>query len=186
VSNDQAGSPPAAQPGPAPAGRGPDSDQLRELMEAGQEMALAAVALNSAGATLTGMLPNDLFCLWRVTQTSESEPVTSGLLAELTGLTTGAITGVVDRLEAAGFVRRERDAHDRRKLLIQPVPERVAEIYGLYEPLQNTFRELGSRYDDQGQAIIADFLQSTAAVMRENVRDIRTLRKNTPRKNQDA
>ena len=47
--------------------------------------------------------------------------MTAGRLAELTGLTTGAITGVVDRLEKAGFVRRERDESDRRKVFIVPV-----------------------------------------------------------------
>ena len=54
--------------------------------------------------------------------------MTAGRLAELTGLTTGAITGVVDRLEKAGFVRRERDEGDRRKVFITPVPARMAEI----------------------------------------------------------
>src|SRR5471032_1667253 len=54
--------------------------------------------------------------------------MTAGRLAELTGLTTGAITGVVDRLEKAGFVRRERDGSDRRKVFITTVPENVARI----------------------------------------------------------
>jgi DNA-binding MarR family transcriptional regulator len=54
--------------------------------------------------------------------------MTAGRLAELTGLTTGAITGVVDRMEKAGLVRRERDSEDRRKVFIVPVPERVVEI----------------------------------------------------------
>src|ERR1700722_4560337 len=59
--------------------------------------------------------------------------MTAGRLAELTGLTTGAITGVIDRLEKAGFVRRERDQDDRRKVFIVPVVERMMEMGRPYE-----------------------------------------------------
>jgi DNA-binding MarR family transcriptional regulator len=59
--------------------------------------------------------------------------MTAGRLAELTGLTTGAITGVVDRLEKAGVVRRERDESDRRKVFIVPVPDRMMQMGRPYE-----------------------------------------------------
>jgi DNA-binding MarR family transcriptional regulator len=52
-------------------------------------------------------------------------PAPAGRLAELTGLTTGADTGVVDRLEKGGFVRREVDPADRRKVILVPDAERV-------------------------------------------------------------
>ena len=50
-------------------------------------------------------------------------PLTPGRLSTLTGLTTGSVTGVIDRLERAGYVGRERDAADRRKVRVVPVPE---------------------------------------------------------------
>jgi len=50
-----------------------------------------------------------------------SGPLTAGRIATLTGLTTGAITGVVDRLERAGFARRVRDTGDRRRVLVEAV-----------------------------------------------------------------
>src|SRR5438105_15388836 len=59
-------------------------------------------------------------------------PVTAGELAELTGLTTGAITGVIDRLEKAGFARRERDPNDRRRIILRPT-SRAREIGRLFE-----------------------------------------------------
>src|ERR1700754_3538658 len=62
--------------------------------------------------------------------------MTAGRLAELTGLTTGAITGVIDRMEKAGFVRRERDDSDRRKVFIALVPDRLKEIGEFYGLLQ--------------------------------------------------
>ena len=52
-------------------------------------------------------------------------PTPAGRLAELTGLTTGAVTGLIDRLEQAGLVRREADPGDRRKVIIVPDAERV-------------------------------------------------------------
>ena len=71
--------------------------------------------------------------------------MTAGRLAELTGLTTGAITGVIDRMEKAGFVRRERDASDRRKVFIALVPERVMEIGRAYGPLKRAMEKQAAR-----------------------------------------
>ena len=85
-------------------------------------------------------------------------PLTPGRLAELTGLTTGTVTGVIDRLERAGFVRRERDPVDRRKVLVTPVPEGMA-------VLGEHYREQGERLDatlfrrtPEELRVIADFL----------------------------
>lgn len=74
--------------------------------------------------------------------------MTAGRLAELTGLTTGAITGVVDRLEKAGFVQRERDESDRRKVFIVPVGERMMEIGRPFELLQRAMRKQSEGYSD--------------------------------------
>jgi DNA-binding MarR family transcriptional regulator len=52
-------------------------------------------------------------------------PAPAGRLAELTGLTTGAVTGVIDRLEKGGFVRRELDPADRRRVIVVPDAGRV-------------------------------------------------------------
>jgi DNA-binding MarR family transcriptional regulator len=74
--------------------------------------------------------------------------MTAGRLAELTGLTTGAITGVVDRLEKAGFVRRERDETDRRKVFIVPVAERMMEMGRSYELVKRAMHKQCEAYSD--------------------------------------
>ncbi|MBV9564151.1 MAG: MarR family transcriptional regulator [Bradyrhizobium sp.] len=74
--------------------------------------------------------------------------MTAGRLAELTGLTTGAITGVVDRLEKAGFVRRERDETDRRKVFIVPVEERMMEMGRPYELVKRAMQQQCEAYTD--------------------------------------
>jgi DNA-binding MarR family transcriptional regulator len=85
-------------------------------------------------------------------------PLTPGRLAELTGLTTGTVTGVIDRLERAGFVRRERDTKDRRKVLVTPVPEAMATLGEHYrEHGEHLDAVLGTR-DDAQLRVIADFL----------------------------
>jgi len=69
-----------------------------------------------------GVNPTDL---WALCLLLLHGPAPAGRLAELTGLTTGAVTGVVDRLETGGFVRREVDAADRRKVIVVPDAGRV-------------------------------------------------------------
>lgn len=59
-------------------------------------------------------------------------PLTPGRLAELSGLSTGTVTGVLDRLERGGFARRERDAVDRRRVLVVPSPEGAARLAQAY------------------------------------------------------
>lgn len=85
-------------------------------------------------------------------------PLAPGRLAELTGLTTGTVTGVVDRLEEAGFVRRERDATDRRKVLVTPIPEAMATLGEHYRHHGEQLEAVLSTRDDAQLRVIADFL----------------------------
>jgi DNA-binding MarR family transcriptional regulator len=92
---------------------------------------------------------------------------TPGKLAELTGLTTGTITGVIDRLEKAGYARRERDLHDRRKVIIQPIPEHIlpklTPILRSFEQAMGT--EFASLYTDQDMVLILDFIERSMRVL---------------------
>jgi DNA-binding MarR family transcriptional regulator len=97
----------------------------------------------------------------------------AGELAEATGLTTGAITGVIDRLEAAGFVRREDDPDDRRRVIIRVVPKRVRDIATLFEPFAAAFAEMGARYSEHELATILDFMTRSVDVLREAALELR-------------
>src|SRR6185369_16036553 len=98
---------------------------MQELEHAARRSSAQGVVFSQAVANSVGISSSDLECLDFLNLEGR---VTAGRLAEVTGLTTGAITGVVDRLEKAGLVRRERDADDRRKVFITTVPENVAKI----------------------------------------------------------
>jgi DNA-binding MarR family transcriptional regulator len=78
-------------------------------------------------------------------------PSTAGQLAELTGLTTGAITGMIDRLEQSGLVRRESDPNDGRRVLVRLSPSETAmkEIDPVFDSVGHQWDEIAPKYDDQ-------------------------------------
>src|SRR5215471_12591210 len=91
---------------------------LQELEAAMRKSSAQGTLFAQAVAEHAGISNSDMDCMDFLNMEGR---MTAGRLAELTGLTTGAITGVIDRLEKAGLVRRERDESDRRKVFIAPV-----------------------------------------------------------------
>jgi DNA-binding MarR family transcriptional regulator len=86
-------------------------------------------------------------------------PLTPGQLAELTGLRTGTVTGVLDRLENADLIRRDRDPHDRRKVIVSRNDEEIERrVSPHYAPQAEGMVGLLREYDDDQVALIADFL----------------------------
>lgn len=103
--------------------------------------------------------------------------VSAGELSELTGLTTGAVTGVIDRLERTGFVRREPDPGDRRRVIIRPHPDSEGRFAPLFESLGRAITELHARYSDEELALILDYLvRGTKMLQEESIK----LRKTNP------
>jgi DNA-binding MarR family transcriptional regulator len=145
------------------------ADRARTLAELDREirtMGTRSVMLSQAIASRLGISPADLETMDIL---STSGPLPAGRLAELTGLTTGAITGVVDRLEAAGFVRRERDAEDRRRVIVHLVPDRARKVAKLFEPLGRAMAELYARYSDEELALIVDCTRRGNAIALDHV-----------------
>jgi len=105
-------------------------------------------------ADYAGISSSDLECLDFL---NLERRATAGRLAEVTGLTTGAITGVIDRLEKAGFVRRERDDDDRRKVFISIVPENLARIGKLYLHMQQAMLKNWGTYSDEELRLLLRF-----------------------------
>lgn len=105
----------------------------------------------------------------------EMGPLSAGELAEATGLTTGAVTGMVDRLEQGGWVRREADPRDRRKVIIHPVadPDRDRAVEGLFESLGRSFGQLAQKYDERELALVLDFVSSATEMMLAETKKLR-------------
>jgi len=86
-------------------------------------------------------------------------PVTAGDLAHATGLTSGAATRMIDRLETAGFVRRLHDTADRRRVLVELAVGREAEIDAVLEPNRRRLAEVFLGYSDEQLSILFDYFE---------------------------
>ena len=139
-------------------------------------------------ANAVGISGSDLDCLDLLNFEGR---VTAGRLAEVTGLTTGAITGVVDRLEKAGLVRRERDEADRRKVYIVILPASAAKIGRYYLPLQEKMHNVWGTYSDaelqlllrfatEGYKASVDATQALHGLINEGTSKRETVRKPRP------
>src|SRR4051794_10812392 len=92
-----------------------------ELSTAARRYLAAYVLFNQALADHLGLHPTDVQCLSLLT--AAPGPLTVKQIAEMTGLTTGSATRLVDRLERDGYVVRTPDQRDRRRVLVAPVPD---------------------------------------------------------------
>jgi len=121
------------------------AELMQELEHAMRKVSSQGAMFAKIVADLAGISSADMDCIDFVNVEGR---MTAGRLAELSGLTTGAITGVVDRLEKAGFVRRERDESDRRKVFIVPVKEKMMEIGRPYELVKRAMEKQCRAYTD--------------------------------------
>jgi DNA-binding MarR family transcriptional regulator len=127
---------------------------------------------SQAMASKLGINSTDLECLDLV---AFGRDVTAGVLAEATGLTTGAITGVIDRLERAGLVRRERDDNDRRKVIVvaTSLMQRRAEPLG--GPMREAVAEVLARYDDDQLKFLRQALGEVCDAAKKAIAELQAL-----------
>jgi len=151
----------------AGAGR-PERADLEVAFAAGLRRTGALMQLmGTAAADKIGINATDLNCLNIL---SFSGHMTAGELARATGLTTASITGVVDRLEEAGFVTRERDPHDRRRVVVQINLDRAMnDVAAVFVPMLRAWREMASRYSDDELRLIVDFYGRMEQVLRDHL-----------------
>jgi DNA-binding MarR family transcriptional regulator len=142
-----------------------DNDTLlRQLGLAVRRMGAQSVLSSAAMAKHFGLHPTDLEVLDLIVL---RETVTAGDLAAATGLTSGSVTALVDRLAARGYVTRRRDEADRRRMLISVVRAATAPIEAAYEPRRIAMRTLWSSFDDATLRAVTGFLtRSTDLLVR--------------------
>jgi DNA-binding MarR family transcriptional regulator len=132
---------------------------------------LDAVGLHGmAGAEAAGLHASEWYALSLI---SLEGSLTSGELSARTGLTTGATTRLVDRLQRAGYVRRVADPADRRKVLIEPVTDALSGIEDLVAPARRRLAEVLAHYSPQEQDVLFDYFTRAAPAYREATREIR-------------
>ena len=116
-----------------------------------------------AGMTVTDMQVIDML--------DSAGPTTAGQLADLTGLTTGAITGMLNRLEEAGLVRRERDPNDGRRVIVRLVPdkEEMHKVGSIFDSPGKAWSEIASHYDEEQLALLLEFLKRSSKIYRKEI-----------------
>lgn len=134
---------------------------LDELFAVSRRYLASYALLTQAAADRLGLHPTDLQCL-NLLVLEDGRPVTTGRIAELTGLTTGAATRLVDRLEKAGYVVRERDAADRRRVLVATVPEKITDFRRMWERLGDGWVALFDDLDEAQLTLLIGHLRRTA------------------------
>ncbi len=126
----------------------------------------AVVVFHQAVAHRLGLGPTDHKCLDLLRERGD---ITGAELATITGLSSGAITGVVARLMHAGYVRRTGDPHDRRQHFLSVVPERLSAIAEVMAPIRRDMAQTLHRFDAAQLTAIADFLTHAAGLAHQHV-----------------
>ena len=151
----------------------PGPELLDALEKHFRDASTAGVMLHQTVADRLGLHVTDHKCMGML---CELGPLSAGRMAELTGLTTGAITGVLNRLERHGYARRVRNSEDKRSINVEAV--NVAEfgkrMGALLGSLGERMRALSSTYSIEELTLIDGFIQSAIAITREETQRLRT------------
>ncbi|WP_377268606.1 MarR family winged helix-turn-helix transcriptional regulator [Peterkaempfera sp. SMS 1(5)a] len=129
-------------------------DSLRELSN---QLSL----LNHQVGGQLGLKDVDFDCLDVIVRHG---PLNPSALARRAGLHPATVTGILDRLQRGGWVVRERDpeAADRRAVTVRALPDRQAEVYGLFRGMNSAMDELCDSYSEDELRLLARFLKGTA------------------------
>lgn len=144
---------------------------IDDLQQESRRYLASYVMFNQAVADHLKLHPTDVQCLNLLT--AEPGPFTTGRIAELTGLTSGSATRLVDRLEKAGYVVRHRDNADRRRVLVEPVPEAMRDITELWAELGKGWREMFAGYTEDELGLLHRHMQRTVELSRRQIAHLR-------------
>ena len=136
------------------------------------EMATETILFHQALADTLGLHITDHRCMHFL---HSYGAMPAGRLSELTGLTTAAVTGIIDRLEEAGYVRRANDPNDRRRTIVEPVRNSKLErkLEAIFTPFHEKMYNLLSSYPDDQLTILLEVMSRTIELTREESKNLR-------------
>lgn len=146
-------------------------DSTAALFLAMREVLGSLNTFNQSVGKPLGLNAVEFLCLDLV---SRHEPITPGHLADLCGLQPATVTGVLDRLETSGWVKRERDAKDRRRVFVHALRERAPELGHRLGGMRRALREISEAYTEEQLALILGFLNKAADAARAQAAALRS------------
>ena len=144
------------------------AELLRRLWQFGRQMSTQTVFLHQAIAQTVGLNATDTKCIDSILQCGDA-PATAGYLSQQSGLTTGAITHILDRLEKRGYITRERDTEDRRRIFVRVRPESLRPLAPKYEAIGRAYMTIFDKYSDKELEFICQYLEKTSEISKEEL-----------------
>jgi DNA-binding MarR family transcriptional regulator len=158
-------------------------DRVVELGIAIRKMGAQSVIISRTVADRFGLHTTDLEVLDLIFLRKQAS---AGELADATGLTSGAVTALIDRLVAAGYVERSEDPHDRRRVIVRVRQEAIEPIKDTYLAMQKRMFELWSSYSARDLETITDFATRSTALAVDCCKAIRLNAPKTPARRRAA
>lgn len=142
-----------------------DNDLLNQIRKLSQHYAYASIQMHEAVARKAGLSGTDHKYLGFLIQ---KERMTAGELSNLTGLTTGAVTGLIDRFEKKKLVKRKFADDDRRKVFIEPNTQKIMSLLvPLYEEFRSKSEKLMASFSNKEIKIIEAYFSKAIEIMDE-------------------
>ncbi|RDC55713.1 MarR family transcriptional regulator [Pedobacter chinensis] len=147
-----------------------NKEDVLKLRKLSQQYAYTSIQLHESIGREIGMSGTDHKYLGFLIQKG---PMTAGKLAVLTGLTTGAVTGLIDRFEDKNLVKRQPDKNDRRKIIIVPNVEKIIKlITPFYKDFQENTDELFASFSIQELKILERYFLNSLEIMNRKIEKI--------------
>jgi DNA-binding MarR family transcriptional regulator len=150
-----------------------NEELIQTIVDKFREMSTEAVMFHQAVADELGLYITDHKCMDIIHRFGA---MPAGRLGEMTGLTTGAITGMIDRLEKAGYVRRANDPKDRRKTIVEPLRNKKLErkIEMIFTPLHERMHKFLSSFSDGELTFLLDAITKLIEHTNEESKKLRS------------
>jgi DNA-binding MarR family transcriptional regulator len=146
---------------------------IAQVGQAVAEWQHAVQAFDEAAAAFLGTNLTDLRCLGALYRDG---PTTAGHLAKVAGVTAGAVTAAIDRLQRLGYVQRLRDAPDRRQVRVELTPLLIQRFEQIWAPLTRDSQDALRQLTGPQLAIFRGVLDRNRQIQQEHANRLRQLR----------
>jgi len=147
-----------------------DSELITLIRKLSQQYAYTSIQMHEAVARKAGLPGTDHKYLGFLMVQGQ---MTAGELATLTGLTTGAVTGLIDRFEKKKLVKRRFAEDDRRKVIIEPITKNIMALFGpLYKDFRSKSEELLGSFSNKEAKVLENYFLRATEIMNETITDL--------------